>query len=76
MKTYFVNIIPTLIVFNLEIGQDFLTINNLCIRISFFSYFKNNEQLKLLKEIERNYCLKLYQTTNDNEIKLLLDNKF
>ena len=51
-------------------------VNNLCKRISFFIYFKDKYHLKLLKEMENNYCLKLYNTTNDNEIKLILENKF
>ena len=75
-RSRFFNNINNKFDFNYENNNLKYIINNLCIRISFFSYFKNNEQLKLLKEIERNYCLKIYQTTNDNEIKLLLDNKF
>ena len=51
-------------------------INDLCRRMSFFNYFKNNNQKKLLKELEINYCINLYKKTNDNEIKLLLENKF
>jgi hypothetical protein len=51
-------------------------VNNLCKRISFFYYFKNKDQLNFLKEIERYYCFNVYRRTNDNEIKLLLDNKF
>ena len=51
-------------------------VNNLCKRISFFIYFKDKYHLKLLKEMENNYCLKLYNKTNDNEIKLILENKF
>ena len=51
-------------------------VNNLCRRMSFFLYFKNNDQLKLLKELEINYCLNIYKKTNDNEIKSLLEKKF
>ena len=51
-------------------------VNNLCKRMSFFNYSKNNNQTKLLKELEINYCINLYKKTNDNEIKLLLEQKF
>ena len=51
-------------------------VNNLCIRMSFFNYFKNNNQKQLLKEIEQKYCLNLYKKTNDNEIKSLIENIF
>ena len=48
-------------------------VNNLCKRMAFFIYFKNNRQLK---DMEINYCLNIYNKTNDNEIKLILENKF
>jgi len=50
-------------------------VNNLCERMSFFNYFKKFNA-KLLKELEINFCYELYKKTNDNEIKLLLKNKF
>ena len=51
-------------------------VNNLCKRMSFFIYFKKLNQIKLLKEMEINFCLNLYKKTKDNEIKLILENKF
>ena len=51
-------------------------VNNLCRRISFFIYFKNINQINLLKEFETNYCYNIYKKTNDNEVKLLLEKKF
>ncbi len=51
-------------------------VNNLCERMSFFSFLKNYNQGQLLKELETNYCFNIYQKTKDNEIKLLLENKF
>ena len=51
-------------------------INNLFKRNLFFNQFKNNKQLPSLKELEFDYCLKIYQKTNDNDIKLLLENNF
>ena len=50
-------------------------VNNICERMSFFNYFKKFNE-KLLKELEINYCYQLYTKTNDNDIKLLLENKF
>ena len=44
--------------------------------MSFFIYFKKLNQIKLLKEMEINFCLNLYKKTKDNEIKLILENKF
>ena len=29
-----------------------------------------------LKELEKDFCFKIYEKTNDNEIKLLLENQF
>ena len=51
-------------------------IDNLFKRNLFFNKFKNNKQLPSLKQLEFDYCYKLYQKTNDNDIKLLLENKF
>ena len=51
-------------------------VNNLCKRMAFFIYFKKNNLLQLLKELEINFCQDLYKKTNDNEIKLLLENKY
>ena len=51
-------------------------VNNLCKRMSFFIYFKKLNQIKMIKEMEINFCLNLYRKTKDNEIKLLLENKF
>ena len=51
-------------------------IDNLFKRNLFFSKFNNNNQLPSLKELEFDYCYKLYKKTNDNDIKLLLENNF
>jgi len=51
-------------------------VNNLCRRMSFFSYFRNISQVEFIKSLEINYCMNLYNETKDNEIKLLLENKF
>ena len=51
-------------------------IDSLFKRNLFFNKYKNNKQLPSLKELEYNYCLKIYEKTNDNDIKLLLENKF
>ena len=52
-------------------------VNNLCKRIPFFNFLKHNyNNRKFLDELEKNYCFNIYRKTNDNEIKLLLDNKF
>ena len=51
-------------------------VNSLCKRMSFFYYFKKYNHSQLLKELEINFCKDLYKKTNDNEIKLLLENKF
>ena len=51
-------------------------VNSLCKRMSFFNYFKKFNHSQLLKELEINFCQELYKKTNDNEIKLLLENKF
>ena len=51
-------------------------VNNLCKRMSFFNYLKKDNLGQFLKELEINYCLNIYQKTNDNDIKLLLENKF
>ena len=53
----------------------FYIVNNICERMSFFNYFKKFNA-KLIKELEINFCYELYKKTNDNEIKLLLENKF
>ena len=59
-----------------ELKNIIYIVNNLCKRISFFIYFKKLNQKKLLKEMEINFCLNLYKKTEDNEIKLILENKF
>ena len=51
-------------------------VNNLCKRMSFFNYLKKYNHGQFLKELEINYCLNIYQKTNDNDIKLLLENIF
>ena len=52
-------------------------VNNLCKRIPFFNFLKHNyNNRKFLDELEKNYCFNIYRKTNDNEIKLLLENKF
>ena len=51
-------------------------VNNLCQRMSVFYYSKNNSQIKLLEEMEKNYCINLYKKTNDIDIKNILENKF
>lgn len=51
-------------------------VNNLCRRMSFFNYFKKSNQGEFIKSLEINYCMNAYKETKDNEIKLLLDNKF
>ena len=51
-------------------------IDNLFKRNLFFNKYKNNKQLPSLKDLEYNYCLKIYEKTKDNDIKLLLENKF
>lgn len=51
-------------------------VNNLCRRMSFFNYFRKINQVEFLRSLENNYCMNLYKETNDNEIKLLLENKF
>ena len=51
-------------------------VNNLCKRMPLFIYFKKLNQIKLIKEMEINFCLNLYKKTKDNEIKLILQNKF
>lgn len=51
-------------------------VNNLCRRMSFFNYFKKFNQGEFIKSLEINYCMNVYKKTKDNEIKLLLDNKF
>jgi hypothetical protein len=50
-------------------------VNNICERMSLFNYFKKFNE-KFIKELEINFCYQLYKKTNDNEIKLLLENKF
>ncbi len=51
-------------------------IDNLFKRNLFFNKYKNNKQLPSLKDLEYNYCLKIYEKTKDNDIKLLLENMF
>jgi hypothetical protein len=51
-------------------------VNNLCRRMAFFNYFRKFNQSEFIKSLEINYCMNLYKETNDNEIKLLLENKF
>jgi len=50
-------------------------VNNLCKRMSFFNYAKKYNYAQL-KDLEINFCHDLYKKTNDNEIKMLLENKF
>ena len=51
-------------------------IDNLFKRNLYFAKFKNSKQFPLLKELEYNYCHNIYKKTNDNDIKLLLENNF
>ena len=52
-------------------------VNNLCKRMPFFNFLKNNyNNGQFLRELEKDYCFNIYRETNDNEIKLLLENKF
>ena len=52
-------------------------VNNLCKRMPFFNFLKNNyKNGQFLRELEKDYCFNIYRETNDNEIKLLLENKF
>ena len=51
-------------------------IDGLFKRNLFFKQFKKYKDIPSLKELEMNYCYKIYEKTNDNEIKLLLENKF
>ena len=51
-------------------------IDNLLKRNLFFNKFKNYKQLPSLKELEFDFCLKIYEKTKDKDIKLLLENKF
>ena len=50
--------------------------NGLLKRNLFFNKFKKYKQIPSIKELERNYCLKIYEKTNDGDIKLLLENMF
>ena len=51
-------------------------IDGLFKRNLFFKQFKKYKEIPSLKELEMNYCYKIYEKTNDNNIKLLLENKF
>ena len=51
-------------------------IDGLFKRNLFFKQFKKYKDIPSLKELEMNYCYKIYEKTNDNDIKLLLENKF
>ena len=51
-------------------------IDGLFKRNLFFKQFKKYKDIPSLKELEMNYCYKIYAKTNDNNIKLLLENKF
>ena len=51
-------------------------IDGLIKRSAFFKKFKKYKEIPSLKELEMNYCYKIYEKTNDNDIKLLLENKF
>ena len=53
-----------------------LIIDGLFQRNLFFHKFKKYKQIPSLKELENNFCFKMYEKTNDNDIKLLLENKF
>ena len=66
---------------NIEIGYSSKNISKiidgLFKRNLFFGKFnKYSNNVPSLEELELNYCLKMYEKTNDNEIKLLLENKF
>ena len=51
-------------------------IDGLFKRNLFFNKFKKYKQIPSLKELEKNFCFKIYEKTNDNDIKLLLENNF
>ena len=51
-------------------------VDGLLKRKLFFNKFKKYKFLPSLMELENNYCIKLYENTNDNDIKLLLEHKF
>ena len=51
-------------------------IDGLFKRNLFFKQFKKYNQILSLKELEMNYCYKIYEKTKDNDIKLLLENNF
>jgi len=42
----------------------------------FFNKFKKYKHSPSLEKLEYEFCFNLYKSTNDNEIKLLLENKF
>ena len=51
-------------------------VDGLLKRNLFFSKFNKYSNVPSLEELENNYCYKMYEKTNDNEIKLLLEKKF
>ena len=51
-------------------------IDGLFQRNLFFKKYNKYKEIPSLKELEMNYCYKIYEKTNDNNIKLLLENKF
>ncbi len=51
-------------------------INGLLKRNLFFGKFNKYNNVPSLEELEINYCSKIYEKTNDSEIKLLLEKKF
>ena len=59
-----------------ELNNISLIIDGLFKRNLFFNKFKKYNEIPSLKELEMNYCYTIYEKTNDNDIKLLLENKF
>ena len=53
-----------------------LIIDGLFKRNLFFHRFQKYKNMPSLKELEKDFCFKIYEKTNDNEIKLLLENQF
>ena len=53
-----------------------LIIDGLFKRNLFFHRFQKYKNMPSLKELEKDFCFKIYEKTNDKEIKLLLENQF
>ena len=51
-------------------------IDGLLKRNLFFGKYNKYNNIPSLEELEINFCFKMYEKTNDNEIKLLLEKKF